>query len=217
MSIGWHRFIRAERAGALSDPLEIVARADLVGRQHRWRRGFQGAVLGGIVLGLSLVSHTAGAASVQKLDARKSCRYAAASSIAKDAKSAYQSCLNDEENARRQILREWHQFSTASRLACAGEQAAFSPSYVELQTCLEMRTGRGFTHGGGPSTSGAPGSSSPSGTPGFIGSTQSQGAIGSSGSAGSGLSTAAIGSSSAICPAQPTPSECPTGPGRVFA
>jgi hypothetical protein len=188
MRIGWHKFIGAQCPGAQSGLLKMVAHADLLAdREYRCRRGLQGAILSGIVLGLALTgSHAAGVASVQKLDVRKTCRYAAASSIARDVKEAYQSCLNDEENARRQIVREWNQFSTASRSACAGEQAAFSPSYVELQTCLEMRTGRGFAHGGGPSTSGAPGSSSPSGTPGSIGSTGSPGSPGTPGSPSAG-------------------------------
>jgi hypothetical protein len=119
------------------------------------------AILAAALLTISpIVSHPAFAASVPEIDVQRSCRYAATASLQNDAKQAYQSCLNDEEAARKQMVQEWGRFSASSRAACTGEQASSTHSYVELQTCLEMRLGGSFAHGGG--SVGAPSTGTPS-------------------------------------------------------
>jgi len=51
-----------------------------------------------------------------------------------------QHCLEAENQARQQLLREWSQFASADRAICVGVSGAGSvnPVYTELMTCLEM-------------------------------------------------------------------------------
>ncbi len=50
-----------------------------------------------------------------------------------------ESCIHDEQQARDQLGRQWSQFSNADKMACIKETSIDgTPSYVEMQTCLEM-------------------------------------------------------------------------------
>jgi hypothetical protein len=49
------------------------------------------------------------------------------------------SCMKAEEQARTQLAGQWSKFAAKDKAACIGESSIDStPSYVELQTCLEM-------------------------------------------------------------------------------
>lgn len=50
-----------------------------------------------------------------------------------------QSCMREENAAREQLGREWSAYSAEDRVHCTRSTAMGGvPSYVELQTCLEM-------------------------------------------------------------------------------
>jgi hypothetical protein len=56
-----------------------------------------------------------------------------------DTNEAQQRCADDEVQARKQLQTEWMQFSPGAIAQCNGEaNIDGTPSYVELQTCLEM-------------------------------------------------------------------------------
>ena len=45
----------------------------------------------------------------------------------------YQSCMNDEESARRELVQTWSKFSPEDRTRCIGQAATGGmPSYVEV-------------------------------------------------------------------------------------
>jgi hypothetical protein len=49
-----------------------------------------------------------------------------------------QSCLNDEQAARNDLAKEWAQFPAGDKTLCLDQTKDYNPSYVELQTCLEL-------------------------------------------------------------------------------
>jgi hypothetical protein len=49
-----------------------------------------------------------------------------------------QSCLNDEQAARNDLTKEWSQFPAGDKTLCLDQTKDYNPSYVELQTCLEL-------------------------------------------------------------------------------
>jgi hypothetical protein len=53
---------------------------------------------------------------------------------------AIQHCVQAEQDARTQLIKEWTQFSPANRKLCVGESKSGSvaPAYTELETCLQM-------------------------------------------------------------------------------
>ena len=52
------------------------------------------------------------------------------------------SCVADEERARDELAPEWSKFAGADKTACIRETSIDgTPSYVELQTCLEAASG----------------------------------------------------------------------------
>ena len=53
--------------------------------------------------------------------------------------AAYEACVQAEQAARDRLQRRWNQFSTSARSICQRSEA-FSLSYVEMLTCLEIQT-----------------------------------------------------------------------------
>jgi hypothetical protein len=53
---------------------------------------------------------------------------------------AIRHCVDAEQEARKQLTREWTQFSPADRHLCVGEteSGGVAPAYSELETCLQM-------------------------------------------------------------------------------
>jgi hypothetical protein len=77
------------------------------------------------------------ASSVPKLDIEATCRRAQPLSAGE--KSAYQSCMNDETEARKELVKTWSTFKPAAQATCVDEtKIGGAPSYVELITCLQL-------------------------------------------------------------------------------
>jgi uncharacterized protein YecT (DUF1311 family) len=52
-----------------------------------------------------------------------------------------QGCLQDEQDAKANLVKEWRQFHDADKNTCVGlSESGGNESYVELLTCLEMMT-----------------------------------------------------------------------------
>jgi len=50
-----------------------------------------------------------------------------------------ESCMKAEEQSRMQLTGQWSKYTAQDKASCIGESSIDStPSYVELQTCLEM-------------------------------------------------------------------------------
>ena len=75
----------------------------------------------------------AAANAVPQFDIARECRDEG------DTKEMQQRCTDDEVQSREQLQAEWMQFSPGAIAQCTGEtNIDGTPSYVELQTCLEM-------------------------------------------------------------------------------
>jgi hypothetical protein len=72
---------------------------------------------------------------VPTYDVRATCR-AEAQDVASSGTAA--ACLTQEQQARATLVSQWTQFAAESRTTCMQAQAGFSPSYVELLTCLQL-------------------------------------------------------------------------------
>jgi hypothetical protein len=85
--------------------------------------------------GISLAAHAAD--GVPKFDVAKNCK--AEVTEGSGIGETIDSCTRDEEQARQQLIAQWDRFSREDKLACIRETAIDgSPSYVELQTCVEL-------------------------------------------------------------------------------
>lgn len=77
---------------------------------------------------------------VPRLDVKGSCTDAQKFSTGDDKNMAFKGCMQDEMNAKGELVKKWSSFKGKDRSNCV-EQARFpSPSYVEVLTCLEMDT-----------------------------------------------------------------------------
>jgi hypothetical protein len=83
--------------------------------------------------------------SVPNIGLQQTCRGAQQGALPEDRANAFQSCLHDEQTARSQLTRVWNRIPADIRQSCTDEATGISPSYVELLTCLEMRTGGKFS------------------------------------------------------------------------
>ena len=91
---------------------------------------------------LSAVPLTAHAAdTVPKFDIAKNCK--SDLTVSTDSGETLESCTRDEEKARQALVLQWSQFRHEDKTFCIREAGLDgTPSYVELQTCLEMATQR---------------------------------------------------------------------------
>jgi len=90
------------------------------------------------VVALAHAPHVAPAAdAVPKFDIARNCKAEVADS--EGIGETLDSCSRDEDKARSELAGQWSQFSREDKAACIRETSADgTPSYVELQTCLEM-------------------------------------------------------------------------------
>jgi hypothetical protein len=73
---------------------------------------------------------------VPKFDVEGTCRAAAVSGLPGRDSAA---CQRDEHGARSTLQKDWTEYSSTERSRCTGlVSTGGAPSYVELQTCLEM-------------------------------------------------------------------------------
>ena len=74
-----------------------------------------------------------------KFDVAPGCKAASAIDQSMDLSVSqdYQSCMNDEESARRELVQKWSKFKPEDRTRCVGQAGAGGmPSYVEVLECL---------------------------------------------------------------------------------
>ena len=83
---------------------------------------------------LGLQPMVAFADEVPTYDVRATCR-GEAQDVATSRTTA---CVTQEQKARETLVSQWGQFAPESRTTCIQAQAGFSPSYVELLTCLQI-------------------------------------------------------------------------------
>jgi hypothetical protein len=90
-----------------------------------------------IVLSSHLV--VAVADTVPKFDIARSCKLDVAATAGLSVDQSTKSCMNDEQKARKQLGSQWSKFPASSRASCTGQESiGGTPSYVSLQTCLQM-------------------------------------------------------------------------------
>jgi hypothetical protein len=83
--------------------------------------------------------------SVPTMDLARICKGERLGVSADQQESAYQSCLRDEQAARDKLTTEWAKFPVAARTTCAAlGREVFS--YVEVLTCIEIKTGNPDVH-----------------------------------------------------------------------
>jgi hypothetical protein len=77
--------------------------------------------------------------SVPVMDLPTICR-SEQSGVASDRQAhVYEGCLHDEQAARDELGKKWTQYPVAARAACA-ELGQLVLSYVEVLTCIEIKT-----------------------------------------------------------------------------
>jgi hypothetical protein len=75
--------------------------------------------------------------SVPTFDPAPSCRAGAQTGV--DLHPNVAGCVQDEEQARASLIKEWQQFSRNDKSSCVAEAESGGPrSYIELLTCLEI-------------------------------------------------------------------------------
>ena len=90
-----------------------------------------------IVLGAQRVVPVAD--GVPKFDITRSCKLDVAATAGLSVDQSVKSCINDERKARRQLGSQWSKFPAPSRASCTSQESiGGTPSYVSLQTCLQM-------------------------------------------------------------------------------
>ncbi|MFZ0836834.1 MAG: hypothetical protein WAM77_05215 [Xanthobacteraceae bacterium] len=89
-----------------------------------------------LLIGIGLTINVADTAP--RYDMKPPCRAAIALAAGSEGRNI-ENCMAGEEEARRQIDKEWSKTPSAERSQCIGTVAVGgSPSYVELVVCLEM-------------------------------------------------------------------------------
>lgn len=90
-----------------------------------------------IVLGSQLVMPVAD--GVPKFDITRNCKLDIAATAGLTVDQSLKTCISDEQKARQQLGGQWSKFPAASRASCVSQESiGGTPSYVSLQTCLQM-------------------------------------------------------------------------------
>ena len=77
--------------------------------------------------------------TVPKFDIARSCKLDAAATSGLAVDQSIKSCMNDEQKALQQLGSQWSKFPAASRASCTSQESiGGTPSYVSLQTCLQL-------------------------------------------------------------------------------
>jgi hypothetical protein len=78
-----------------------------------------------------------GSGGIPQFDLKALCRRAMPLSAGE--KSAFQSCIDDESAAKKELEKLWGTFKASARTTCVqGTMIGGTPSYVELITCLQL-------------------------------------------------------------------------------
>jgi protein-disulfide isomerase-like protein with CxxC motif len=87
-----------------------------------------------VPVALQLIAATV--SNVPTLDVTPSCRAAAAAQAVLT--DRMRTCVESEQKARYQLVKEWTKFTSADRSRCVRTMMDFDPTYTELLTCLEI-------------------------------------------------------------------------------
>jgi len=72
-------------------------------------------------------------------DIARSCKLDLAATAGLTNAQSQKACVNDENRARQQLVSQWSKFSASSKAECIPQESiGGTPSYVSLQTCLQM-------------------------------------------------------------------------------
>jgi hypothetical protein len=74
---------------------------------------------------------------VPELNVQSSCHSAQTYGMT-NPQQTYKNCMQDENEAKKQLQTKWSHYKASTRRACLAAGANPSPSYVELLTCIEM-------------------------------------------------------------------------------
>jgi hypothetical protein len=90
-----------------------------------------------IVLSSQLVMPVAD--GVPMFDVARSCKLDVAATAGLSVDQSIKSCVNDEQKAKQQLTSQWSKFPAPSRASCTSQESiGGTPSYVSLQTCLQL-------------------------------------------------------------------------------
>jgi hypothetical protein len=90
-----------------------------------------------IVLGSQLVMPVAD--GLPKFDSARSCKLDVAATAGLSVDQSLKRCISDEQKAQQQLARQWSKYPAPSRSSCVSQESiGGTPSYVSLQTCLQM-------------------------------------------------------------------------------
>jgi hypothetical protein len=74
------------------------------------------------------------------IDIQKTCRESSSaltSLTGSDSQDSFSTCMNDEQTARDQLVKDWAGYPTPAKAQCV-QPKEYLPGYVEWQSCLEM-------------------------------------------------------------------------------
>jgi hypothetical protein len=94
-----------------------------------------------VAAALVLQVFTAAAQGLPRINIEASCRASAkavADAIGDNTVATVENCINQENSARADILKNWNTFTPADRTQCINAKR-YMPSYVEWLSCLETR------------------------------------------------------------------------------
>jgi hypothetical protein len=90
-----------------------------------------------IVLSSQLVLPVAD--GVPKFDIARSCKLDVVATAGLSVDQSVKSCISDERKARQQLGSNWSKFPASSKATCIPQESiGGTPSYVSLQTCLQL-------------------------------------------------------------------------------
>ena len=76
---------------------------------------------------------------VPVFDIARSCKLDVAATAGLSENQSVKACISDENRARQQLESQWSKFSASSKAECIPQESiGGTPSYVSLQTCLQM-------------------------------------------------------------------------------
>jgi hypothetical protein len=88
----------------------------------------------------ALCPGTAGAQNVPTVNIAATCRAASSvtvSLLGSTGTNDFQVCMDGENRARDQIIKDWSAFAASDRVGCI-QSNVYLPSYIEWLTCMEM-------------------------------------------------------------------------------
>jgi len=74
------------------------------------------------------------------IDIQKTCRESSSALIGltgSDSQDTFSSCMNDEQTARDQLVKDWATYPALAKTLCI-QPKEYLPGYVEWQSCIEM-------------------------------------------------------------------------------